>query len=412
MRFRAAVQPTNSRRSTASGPETSSGVHRAARLFEGQARSKVESIARSLERGSIEAASNEVLTDGTTWPILAPLLPEDTSALNALSDERPALRGVAAWRALSGAVSKLWDWDWEGAVVEAKRCLLVARDEQTRDEALNLIACAEWQLGDDADAIAALSLPWRAPTRRAAGEHRRRRRVRSSLASPGEHLGSSRCKAPTLALRVAAASRALELWYADPDPWDTEEGEHAFPLELRDALRELVRSDIDEAVFVRFRRTMSRWDEDWLATEASLERQPVRRVRRGVRLPGEGSGLREFVKTLAGVVGAGRSAGVGHRGARRPRRLGDRRLRPEATRTRWLLRSGSVLIDNGLPDGGGRLHRPRGFHGRRRSARGSIPRRGNRRSGSSTWSRRPATGSARSPTDEQERSGKLLDFAA
>ena len=53
-------------------------------------------------------------------------------------------KGNAEWLTLSGAVSRLWDWDWEGAAVEAKHCLLVARDEHTRDEALNLIACAEW----------------------------------------------------------------------------------------------------------------------------------------------------------------------------------------------------------------------------------------------------------------------------
>jgi hypothetical protein len=271
--------------------------------FEGQTRSKVESIARSLKLGSIEVASNEVLTDGTTWPILSTLLPDDTSAVNSLSAERPALRGIAAWRTLSGAVSRLWDWDWEGAVVEAKRCLLVARDEQTRDEALNLIACAEWELGDDADAIAAL-------TSALDGSYTEGLQVNIGVVAAGleprlagQHLGKLAMQAPTLSMRAAAASRALDLWYADPDPWDTEEGENALPAELRDALRELVRSDVDEAAFVRFTRTMSRWDDEWLASEGCLNGSPFAGSAAASVYQAKARDFESFVRTLAGVLG-------------------------------------------------------------------------------------------------------------
>lgn len=270
--------------------------------FEGQARSKVDSIARSLEQASIEAASNEVLTDGTTWPILAALLPEDSSALNSLSGARPALRGIAAWRALSGAVSRLWDWDWEGAAVEAKRCLLVARDEHTRDEALNLIACAEWQLGDDADAIAALSTALE-------GTFTEGLQVNIGVVAAaleprlaGQHLGKLATQAPTLGMRAAAANRALDLWYADPDPWDTEGGEHALPSELRDALRQLVRSDVAETAFVRFVRTMSHWDEEWLASADSLAGSPFEGSAAASVYQAKARDFESFVKVLTGVV--------------------------------------------------------------------------------------------------------------
>jgi hypothetical protein len=272
--------------------------------FDGQKRSKVESIARSLEKGTLEDASNEVLTDGTTWPVLAHLLPEDTSALNALSVERPTLRGIAAWRTLSGAVARLWEWDWEGAAVEAKRCLLVARDEHTRDEALNLIACAEWQQGDDTDAIAALSSALE-------GTFTEGLQVNIGVVAAaleprlaGGHLGKLAALAPTLSMRVAAASRALDLWYADPDPWDTEEGEHALPEELRDALRLLVKSDVGEAAFVRFVGTMSRWDEEWLASAESLSGSPFEGSTAAAVYRAKARDFEGFVKALAGVVGS------------------------------------------------------------------------------------------------------------
>lgn len=271
-------------------------------IFGGQNRDKVESIAQCLARGSIDDASNEVLTDGTAWPVLAPLLPEDPSALNGLSASRPALGGIAAWRALSGSVSRLWSWDWEGARVEAKRCLLVASDEHTRDEALNLIACAEWQLGDDADAIAALSSALE-------GNYTEGLQVNIGVVAAaleprlaGEHLGRLAAHAPTLGMRAAAASRALELWYADPDPWDDADGQHALPKALRDALRQLVGSDIDEGSFVRFARTMSRWDEDWLGGADSLSGSPFEGSVAASVYQAKARDFKEFVKTLAGVV--------------------------------------------------------------------------------------------------------------
>jgi hypothetical protein len=270
--------------------------------FDGQTRAKVESVARSLEQRSLAATSNEVLTDGTIWPILASLLPEDTLELNSLSAERPALRGIVTWRALSAAVERLWGWDWEGAAVEAKRCLLVARDEHTRDEALNLIACAEWQQGDDADAIAALSSAME-------GKYTEGLQVNLGVVAAsldphlaGEQLGKLALQAPTLALRASAASRALDLWYADPDPWDTAEGKHSLPQELREALRQLVRSDIDEPSFVRFVRTMANWDDAWLGAEGSLADSHYAGTAAATVYQAKARDFEAFVKALAGVV--------------------------------------------------------------------------------------------------------------
>jgi hypothetical protein len=316
--------------------------------FDGQTRAKVGSVASSLEQGSLEAASNEVLTDGTTWPVLAKLLPEDPSVLNSVSTSRPALRGIAAWRALSGAVSRLWEWEWEGALVEAKRCLLVARDEQTRDEALNLIACAEWQLGDDADAIAALSSALE-------GHYTEGLQVNIGVVAAaleprtaGEHLGKLAAQAPTLGMRAAAASRALDLWYADPDPWDTDEGDHALPAELREALRQLVRSPIDETTFVHFVRTMSRWDEDWLGAEGSLSGSPYERSTAAAVYQAKARDFEAFVKALAEPVS--RDDPPSWATEERDNLVGSAiaALNPEHANP-MAASFGLLLIDNGLP---------------------------------------------------------------
>jgi hypothetical protein len=271
-------------------------------IFDEPTRAKVASLGRALADRSISGASDEVLTDGTTWPVLAPLLPDDVTALNDLGASRPALRGVAAWRVLSGATSCLWDWDWEGAITDAKRCLMVARDEQTRDEALNIIAGAHWQLGDDQDAVAALS-------HALDGQYTEALQVNMGVVAAalepqlaGQHLGKLALQAPTLALRVSAANRALEVWFADPDPWDDQADEHALPTQLRDAMRALVTSGIDEASFVRFARTMSRWDDEWFADPDNLAGSIHYGSAAATVYQAKARDFEEFVEELASVV--------------------------------------------------------------------------------------------------------------
>ena len=378
--------------------------------FDGQTRSKVESIARSLEQSSLEAATDEVLTDGTTWPILAPLIPADASLLNSLSADRPAMRGIAAWRALSGAVARLWDWDWEGAAVEAKRCLLVARDEQTRDEALNLLACAEWELGDDADAIAALSSALE-------GSYTEGLQVNIGVVATGleprlagEHLGKLAAQAPTQAMRVAAASRALDLWYADPEPWATDEGEHVLPADLRDALRRLVRSDVDEAAFVRFTRTMSRWDEEWLASEDSLSGSPFAGSAAASVYQAKARDFESFVKTLASVLR--RDDAPAWASEERDGLVGSaiNALDPDDANS-FAASFGLVLIDNGLPMGAS-VYIDLVAYTVVAVCQGIDPEEGEPKERFIDMVAQARSRVGEVAADEQERSGKVLDFAA
>jgi hypothetical protein len=379
-------------------------------LFDGQTKAKVESLATSLAHGSLEAASNEVLTDGTTWPVLAQLLPEDDSALNRLSASRAALGGIAAWRALSGAVSRLWEWDWEGALVEARRCLLVARDEDTRDEALNLIACAQWQRSDDEDAIAALSSALE-------GNYTEGLQVNIGVVAAaleprlaGEHLGKLASQAPTLGMRAAAASRALDLWYADPDPWDTDEGEHALPAELREALRRLVRSDLDETTFVRFVRTMSSWDEGWLAAESSLSGSPYERSTAAAVYQAKARDFEGFVKALAEPVS--RDDPPPWATDERDNLVGSaiEALDPEHANP-TAASFGLLLIDNGLPMVAGAYIDLVAFTVVA-VCRGIDPSEGEPKERFLDMVAQARSKIFEVPKVEQERSGKVLDFAA
>lgn len=272
--------------------------------FEGQDKGKLASVIGALRSGSLVEVTNEVLTDGTTWPVLARLLPEDTGELAAISGSRPALRGIAAWKTLSKGVSDLWAWDWDGALLEAKRCLQVTREVGTRDEALNLIACAQWCLGNDLEAISAL---------RSALEigHTEGLQVNIGVVAAsldpvlaGEHLGELASQAPTLALRCAAATRALSLWFEDPAPWDRA-GEHALPTTLRDAIRALVRSQIPEPDFVRFARTLSNWDSTWLGEESNLADGPFAGTLVASVFQAKARDFIEFVTALAGATTGG-----------------------------------------------------------------------------------------------------------
>ena len=63
-------------------------------------------------------------------------------------------RGLSSAVGLRRARAALWDADWGSARDWSRGVLRIARDENARDEALNVIACALWQSGDDTGALA------------------------------------------------------------------------------------------------------------------------------------------------------------------------------------------------------------------------------------------------------------------
>jgi hypothetical protein len=211
-------------------------------------------------------------------------------------------------------------------------------------------------------------------------------------------------------MRVAAASRALDLWYADPDPWDTEDGEHALPAELREALRDLVRSDIDEAAFVRFVRTMSRWDEEWLASEDGLCGSPHESSDAAAVYQAKARDFESFVKTLAGVLG--RDEPPAWATDERDGLVGSAiaALNPDDANP-FAASFGLVLIDNGLPMEASVYVDLVAFTVVA-ICQGIDPEEGEPKERFIDMVARARSRISEVGADEQERSGKVLDFAA
>jgi hypothetical protein len=226
----------------------------------------------------------------------------------------------------------------------------------------------------------------------------------------GQHLGKLAAQAPTLGMRVAAASRALDLWYADPDPWETEDGEHALPAELREALRQLVRSDIDEAAFVRFARTMSRWDEDWLAAEDCLGVSPFAGSAAANVYQAKARDFESFVKALAGVLG--RDDPPAWASEERDGLVGSAiaALNPDDANP-IAASFGLVLIDNDLPMEAG-VHIDLVAFTVVAVCQGIDPEEGEPKERFIDMVAQARSRIGEVGADEQERSGKILDFAA
>jgi hypothetical protein len=264
----------------------------------------LRSLLTCLESGSVAAADKRLLQDGTAWPLIVGLLPEEPAALAELAVREPSIHDLAAWGILSAATDRLFAWDWEGALEAAKGCLRVSRDEEIRDEALNLLAAARWQLGDDDAAFHALN---EAIDGRYTEGLQVNMGVVAGFVDPqvaAEHLGRLANTAPTLALRASAAERALTLWFAASEPWETDDdGEETLPSTLRGSLRALVRNDIPQQTFIRFAKALARWDSDWFGDDSSLAGAPYAGSDEARAFQAKARAFPEFVKELASVIG-------------------------------------------------------------------------------------------------------------
>ncbi len=168
---------------------------------------------------------------------------------------------------LEDALSAVLKARWDEAVNSAKRVLTATENEDLRDEALNLLACAKWQLGDDDRAISALRQALE-------GEYNASLQtnigvVAANLAPElaAEHLGRLSHEAPAIELRLGAAMRGFDLWSASRD----EDDESPAPATLREALRSLATTvvssgDLSDDEVWSLLAVLAYRDSDWLKT--------------------------------------------------------------------------------------------------------------------------------------------------
>jgi hypothetical protein len=247
-----------------------------------------------LRAGGDDPVPLSLLADPSTWETIrsttdAPILPA----------HGPGVEAFHVWFQLHNAKAALFDWNWGGALESAKNCLRVASDEAVRDEALNMIACAHWQLKNDEAAIQALEQALE-------GSYTEGLQTNIGVVAAGlepqiagEHLGQLALEAPTLKLRVAAAMRALGLWTLTREQWEADEGGEEMPAKLRGALRSLATQRVELDQFRKIVKLLANWDAEWLGDPSNLASSPHRETLEAEVYVALAQGFPEFVKVLA-----------------------------------------------------------------------------------------------------------------
>lgn len=216
--------------------------------------------------------SDRMVGDPTVWPTLVEIA--GSTGLEPTPELQARFPAFTEWLSLHQAREYLYLGDWRSAVAAADRCLALAHDEAVRDEALNLKACGLHHLGDDPKAIAALE-------EAIEGMHTEALLANIGVVAAGlepetaaRHLGVLMAEAPTMAMRVAAARRALAIWStSDTATWRNSDAS-PLPDAFQDSLRALAVGPLDIADFRDIISVLALHDSEWVADERSIAGSP------------------------------------------------------------------------------------------------------------------------------------------
>ena len=197
----------------------------------------------------------------------------DNETIGTPIDKRQGpLANARAKRHLWTALDHLFSADWRRALNAAREVLRVTDSEEIRDEALNLLACAQWQLGNDEQAIAALRLALEDDYNAALQVNIGVIAAALEPAIAAQHLGRLATEAPTAQLSFRAIMRGYNIWSVDPDTSSSS----LLPDSLRGAARSLASQaastgTLEDAEFWLILETLAIHDSDWLKTEITYE---------------------------------------------------------------------------------------------------------------------------------------------
>lgn len=236
-------------------------------------------------------ASDRALQDRTVWESLEREIGADNILAGAAQATSPLQRHFVGWIALRHAKESLYSWQWTECRTSASTVLRVSDDEQLTDEALNLIAAAHWQLGQDDAAIAALD-------KALEGEYTTALQVNAVVVASDSRpvkaaaiLAQLTHDAPTTRLRVSAAQRGLALW-RDKFP------EEPLPPGFIRALRSVVVEPLDLDDFTMLAEVLADHDSEWLGRSDALSTSPHVSNQRALILQAISRGPEEHIKAM------------------------------------------------------------------------------------------------------------------
>ena len=229
---------------------------------------KARLLSGFLKTGDVRLAK-VLAADPTLLPLLSDRLGD---RLESLPRTGP-LTDMGAQNQLKASLDALLDARWDDCLTTAKEVMRSTEREDLRDEALNLMACAHWQLGHDEMAIGALRSALE-------GEYNSALQTNIGVVAANlepdvavEHLGRLADEAPSARLRYAAAVRGLTLWSASTD----DQLDVAVPHSLLSPLRSLARGnltggELTDDEFWTVLNSLAVHDSEWV--KASLDTDP------------------------------------------------------------------------------------------------------------------------------------------
>ena len=196
-----------------------------------------------LRLGAAEIAS--WISDSTvrqaTLNSFLPIIHDQVADIQSSTSKTGVVAELKARACLQDALEKIFSAQWERALISAKQVLRITNQEDIRDEALNLLACAQWQLGQDERAIDAL-------LHALEGEYNASLQTNIGVVAANlepqiaaEYLGELSIEAPTTELKYAALIRGVSIWSRGL----SEDDESPMPELLSMATRNLAVSSLD-----------------------------------------------------------------------------------------------------------------------------------------------------------------------
>ncbi|NHC12374.1 hypothetical protein [Motilibacter deserti] len=203
-------------------------------------------------------------------------------------------RRVVSVAALRRAQALVFDGDWGAASKAARTALRLVRDRPTRDEALSLLACAALHDGHpEPPGLLDEALAGSPPAALLVNAALLAERSRPDVAVA--HLARVVDVATDPADRVAAAQRALGLWYRQREGLDLV----ALPPTLHGPLRRLATSDLPLEQLRALLDHLATLDRGWLSTPGALAGSPHRDSIEARYFAARAAGLSEALDTMA-----------------------------------------------------------------------------------------------------------------